>query len=187
MNRLILIGATAFVFLSRTPVSAADTLWTAIPGSVDPKTTQLTDMGPADPASMIEFDVGLVSKDPQGETQFLQDLYDPSSPSFHKFLTPEEFCQRFGPDPDLFGAAQAYFFAQGITVYPQVGCILMHCGGSVGRIESALNTTIELYDFSGAPTFANSVPLMVPSSIYGVISNISGLDALVPHPTPGWQ
>ena len=31
--------------------------------------------------------------------QFLQDVYDPSSPNYRQFLTVEQFTAQFGPDP----------------------------------------------------------------------------------------
>jgi subtilase family serine protease len=185
MNRLIFVCATLLVLISRSSVSIAESSWALIPDSVDPKTTRLTDLGPANPDTSIEFDVGLLSKDPVGEAQFIQELYDPSSPNFHKYLTPEEFCQRFGPDPQLFESTRHYFAAQGIALFPQVGCLILQCGGSVRQIESTLNTTMELYEFNGAPAFANSTPLMVPNALMGIVSSVSGLDALIAHPTPG--
>ena len=36
--------------------------------------------------------------------QFLQDLYDPTSPSYRQFLTVEEFTERFGPTQEDYDA-----------------------------------------------------------------------------------
>src|SRR5438067_344577 len=38
-------------------------------------------------------------RDPAGLQPFLHALYDPRSPHYHRFLTPEEFARRFAPLP----------------------------------------------------------------------------------------
>src|SRR5689334_3690251 len=45
----------------------------------------------------LSLAVGLPLRDPLGLSAFLRDLYDPASPSFHQFLTPDQFTERFGP------------------------------------------------------------------------------------------
>src|SRR5215469_1462707 len=41
--------------------------------------------------------VVLPLRDQAGLREFLKNLYDPASPSYRKFLTVEEFTERFGP------------------------------------------------------------------------------------------
>jgi len=45
----------------------------------------------------LRLAIGLPLRDPSALNSFLRDLYDPSSPSFHQFITPAEFAARFGP------------------------------------------------------------------------------------------
>src|ERR1035441_8573446 len=46
---------------------------------------------------VLQLDLVLQLSDQAGLQSFLKDLYDPTSPSYRHFLTPQEFTARFGP------------------------------------------------------------------------------------------
>ena len=57
--------------------------------------------------------------------KFRQDVYDPSSPSYHQFLTIDQFTERFGPTQSDYDAYHDLFRqanAQGITVLATSEC-----------------------------------------------------------------
>ncbi len=76
----------------------------------------------------------------------LHELYDPSSPSYRKFLTAEEFTARFGPIQEDYDAVIHFAEANGLTV---VGTsrnrMNVDVTGSVANIENALHVTMGLY------------------------------------------
>ena len=76
----------------------------------------------------------------------LQDLYDPSSPSYHQFLTVEEFTNRFGPTQADYDAVVNFAQTHGLTV---VGTsrnrMNMDVTGSVASIEAALHVNMAVY------------------------------------------
>src|SRR5208282_6715230 len=47
---------------------------------------------------------------------FLQELYDPSSPSYRHFLTVQEFTARFGPSPEDYDAVIHFAETNGLAV-----------------------------------------------------------------------
>jgi subtilase family serine protease len=49
-------------------------------------------------------------------TQLLQDLQDPSSSEYHRWLTPEEFTARFGPTPEDIAQVSSWLSQQGFKV-----------------------------------------------------------------------
>jgi len=77
---------------------------------------------------------------------FLQDLYDPSSSSYRKFLTVEEFTERFGPTQQDYDTVIAFTKASGLKV---VGTsrnrVNLDVTGPVASIERALHVTLALY------------------------------------------
>ena len=77
---------------------------------------------------------------------FLQELYDPSSPSYRQFLTVEEFTARFGPSQEDYDAVIHFAKANGFTV---VGTSRNRhergCHGPVANIEKALHVTMGVY------------------------------------------
>jgi subtilase family serine protease len=47
---------------------------------------------------------------------FLKDLYDPASPTHRRFLTVEEFTERFGPTQEDYDAVMHFVQTRGLTV-----------------------------------------------------------------------
>jgi kumamolisin len=77
---------------------------------------------------------------------FLKELYDPSSPSYRRYLTVEEFTARFGPTAEHYDAVIRFAEANGLKV---VGTsrnrLNVDVEGSIPQIEKALHVTIGLY------------------------------------------
>jgi len=78
--------------------------------------------------------------------KFLQELYDPSSPSYRHFLTVEEFTERFGPSQEDYDAVIRFAERSGLKV---VGTsrnrVNVDVTGSVASIEEAFHLTMGLY------------------------------------------
>jgi subtilase family serine protease len=76
----------------------------------------------------------------------LQDMYDPSSPSFHQFLTVEEFTDKFGPSQADYDALTNFAQTHGLAV---VGTsrnrMNLDVTGSVASVEATLHVTMGLY------------------------------------------
>jgi subtilase family serine protease len=77
---------------------------------------------------------------------FLQELYDPSSPSYRHFLTVEEFTARFGPSEEDYDAVIRFAEANGMDV---VGTsrnrMNVDVKASVASIEKAFHVTMSVY------------------------------------------
>ena len=77
---------------------------------------------------------------------FINDLYNPSSPSFHQFLSVEQFTAQFGPSQADYDAVTAYAQNNGMTV---VGTsrnrLNLDVTASVSTIEAAFHVTMGVY------------------------------------------
>jgi kumamolisin len=124
----------------------------------------------------------------------LQELYNPSSPSYRNFLTVEEFTTMFGPSQEDYDAVRSFAQTKGLTV---VGTsrnrMNVEVTGPVSNIEEALHVTMGVYQHPTenrtfyAPDREPTPDLSVP------LWHIAGLDnysipqpALVRRP-PGVQ
>ena len=56
---------------------------------------------------VLQLDLVLPLRDPAGLKSFLNDVYDPTSPSYRHFLTPAEFTARFGPTQEDYDAVRS--------------------------------------------------------------------------------
>ena len=102
----------------------ANLLWAAqpqlmltshVPAAVANGKAQLLGHLPAD--QVLRFDIVIPLRDQPGLELFLQDLYNPSSPFYHLFVTPDEFTQRFGPSQEDWDALVAFAKASGFQIF----------------------------------------------------------------------
>jgi len=94
----------------------------------------------------LRFDIVLPLRDRAGLQNFLQELYDPSSPSYHQFLKPKEFTARFGPSQEDWDALVAFAKASGFEV---VGGTRdsrdLWLSGTVANVEKAFHVSMGVY------------------------------------------
>jgi hypothetical protein len=121
--------------------------------------------------------IGLPLRNPEELGRLLEELYDPASPKYHQFLTPEEFAQRFGPSEEDYEAVIRYATGQGFQVSGRhPNRTLVDVTGSVADIEAAFHLTLRVYPLPEeartffAPDTEPSLDLAVP------VRAISGLD-----------
>ena len=77
---------------------------------------------------------------------FLENLYDPSSPSFRKFLTVEEFTAQFGPSKEDYDEVIHFAEKNGLSVVgTSPNRVNVDVWGTVGDIESAFHVNMGVY------------------------------------------
>jgi subtilase family serine protease len=138
------------------------------------------------PASArLDLSIGLPLRNLEGLTNLLEQLYDPASPLYHHYLTPQQFADQFGPDERDYQALIRFLESKRLTVTgTHSNRVVMEVSGAVSDIEAAFATRLRVYAHPRenrkffAPEKEPSVELGVP------ILDISGLDNfVVPHPT----
>jgi subtilase family serine protease len=94
----------------------------------------------------LRLDVVLALHDQAGLDRFLQEIYDPSSPSYRRFVTVEQFTERFGPSQEDYDTVIRFAEGNGFTVVGGSRDALdVRVKGSVASIESAFHVTMGLY------------------------------------------
>jgi hypothetical protein len=79
--------------LSLAACASSDPPELALPGHVPDVVTgeQFEPVAPVAPSTSIDLIIGLTPRNEGARTELLHDLYDPSSPQFHQYLTPEQY------------------------------------------------------------------------------------------------
>jgi kumamolisin len=103
----------------------------------------------------LRFDIVLPLGDRAGLQNFVQQVQDPTSPFYHKFLTPQEFTARFGPSQQDWETLVAFAKASGFEI---VGGDIkgrdLRLTGSVANVEKAFHVSMGLYqDLTESRTF----------------------------------
>ena len=79
-------------------------------------------------------------------TNLLAEIYDPASPRFRQFLTPEQFTAQFGPSEQDYQAALDYAQASGFEVTHQhPNRTMLSLKAPVAQIERAFGVTMRTY------------------------------------------
>ena len=78
--------------------------------------------------------------------QLIQDLYNPSSPSYHQFLTVDQFTAEFGPTQQDYNSVISFLQANGLTVVDtSPNRVNLQVTGSVASIQSAFHVNLGVY------------------------------------------
>jgi hypothetical protein len=164
------------LLLRRTPASA-----TILHNEVPPQAKQATDNGALDPNMTLPLSITL----PMSYTNklrlqaFLKTVYDPASPFYHQFLTPQEYQQQYGLPADTIKNIKDYLALSGvdassISISPTGQ--LIDLKASVGTIEKVFNVQLHKYTLHGQTYYGPVSDPHVPTALAGLIQSISGLD-----------
>jgi len=94
----------------------------------------------------VSFVLALPLRNPEALTNLLAAVYDPASPRFHRFLTPEQFTAQFGPSAQDYQAVIEYARANGFTVtHTHPNRTLVSLKAAVTDIERAFRVTLRTY------------------------------------------
>ena len=99
----------------------------------------------------------------------LREIYDPASPHYRQYLTPEQFTERFGPTEQDYQTVIDFMKANGLTVTGRhPNRTLLDVRGSVANIEKTFHLTMRVYQHPTenrtfyAPDVEPSLDLAVP-------------------------
>ena len=132
----------------------------------------------------LNLAIGLPLRNEAALNSLLQQIYDPASPNFRQYLTPEQFTEQFGPTEQDYQAVIAFAQANGLTVTGMhSGRTLVDVSSSVADVERIFHVALRTYRHPAenrtffAPDAEPSIDLAVP------ILHISGLDDFIkPRP-----
>lgn len=147
-------------------------------GHVQRKAIQQNDLGAADPSFDMPGVTLVLKPSAEGQaalTQFLQEQQDPSSPNFHRWLTPDEYGARFGASQSDLQQITDWLQAQGLQVEVARGRNWINITGNAGEVGKAFGTGIHRYRVDGVTHYANSTDPSVPAALSGMVADIIGL------------
>jgi subtilase family serine protease len=196
---LVLVGVVAALILLSTLGSSGqspsrDRLSQAIdnnqrsmvPGNVSPLARPQFDRGRAE-GSMLLNHVGLsfrLSADQQHELdELLRQQQDPTSVNYHKWLTPEQYADRFGLGANDVAKVIAWLQSQGLAVEgASRDRREVYFSATAAQIGAVFNTEIHRYQLRGENHFANATPPAVPAALGNLLLGIRNLNDFRPRP-----
>jgi hypothetical protein len=179
---LVVIGASLFVLWTCTALAAPRQV---LRGHVPLATKNIAAVDVLPDSLQLNLSIGLPLRNQDGLTNLLEQLYDPSSPLYHRYLTPQEFTEKFGPTELNYLRLIQFVRSKGLKVVREhPNRVVLDVSGTVSDIETAFATKLKVYSHpkENRRFFA---PEVEPSIEQGMsVLDISGLDNyLLPHPT----
>jgi len=149
-------------------------------GTVSPKAQPQYDRGPVQPSMKLPFVTLLIqpSADQQAALkQLLAEQQDPSSPNYHKWLTPEQYGQRFGLCNADLAKITHWLRSQGFSVAQVArGHDWVAFSGTVAQVQHAFRTELHSYNVDGEERFANATDPSIPQALEGIVVGFRGLN-----------
>jgi len=156
------------------PAGWAATATQAVP--VKPFTAEGTTLRSIPPATQLRIVVGLYMRDGAGAQQFVRNQYTAGRTSFHQWLTPQQFTEKFNPSYNQAAAVADYLAREGFTsVSIEPNHLIVSATGTVAHVESAFHTSIRGTAAGGKLVYGNVEPALVPSKFKGVVAAVLGL------------
>jgi len=107
---------------------------------------RLTPVGHLTASHRLNLAIGLPLRNQQQLDALLQQLYDPASPNYRRYLAPEEFTEQFGPTETDYQALMDFAKSYGLTVTAtHPNRVVLEVEGSVADIERAFHVTLRRY------------------------------------------
>jgi subtilase family serine protease len=127
------------------------------------------------PTTQLTFTVGLVIPNSAELDQLAEQISDPKSPLYRKYLTPEQFADRFGASRADYQSVVDWAHSNHLTATTHRNRFVVTVTGAVADIEPALNVHLHYRSRSDgtqffAPDVEPSIQLSVP------VEHIGGLD-----------
>ncbi len=142
-------------------------------GTVHPKAEAIFDRGPVEPTLKLEYITLQVSPSPSQQAaldRLLADQQDSASPSYLRWLTPEQFADRFGMSRSDTSKITNWLLSKGFTIV-QVARARnwVAFSGTASQVQSALHTQIHRFDGDGEQHYANVTNVSLPKALVGVV------------------
>ncbi len=168
---------------SNVPLHAGTALTTVI-GLVPPAEKQAKDLGEAPPNQPMNITIALPLRNQPQLRALLASIDDPTSPNYHKYMTPAQFVAQFGVDPAHLAIITSILNAlnlplTNIQVSATRGTVSFTT--TVSTVETLLHTHIHNFSLHNKTYYGPTSDPQVPTALASLVTYIGGLnDFIVP-------
>ncbi len=171
---------------SRLQQAINDSQTTVLRGSVPHLAKAQYDRGPVSPSMRIQgasivFNRSVAQQ--ADAAKLMAQLQDPRSPNYHKWLTPQQYADRFGMSQADLDKVAGWLRSHGLRVDRVASSRnQIFFSGTAGQIQRALHTQLHQFVMDGEVHFGNATEAAVPSAIAGSVLAVRNLNDFRPKP-----
>ena len=152
----------------------------------NPRLESLSDNGPLAPTERVQglgFRFKPTAEQRAALDQLLEDQQNPASPTYHAWLTPEEFGDRFGISQNDYARVSAWLESQGFQIDSTARSrTWVTFSGTVDHVRRTFGADLHRFQVNGRPHFANVVEAQIPADLEPLVYTLRGLDDLPGEP-----
>ncbi|MGH7442742.1 MAG: S53 family peptidase, partial [bacterium] len=166
----VFFAAVAFLFVSASAYGRQH-----LSGHLPPEIAERPILGAVPAAQALRLVIGLPARNQAGLDSFLRNVYNPASPDYHHFLSPDEFLDRFGPSAGDYQAVAAFAKSNHLTITAiHHDRRLLEARGSAVDVERVFHVGLvrrqrsdgsEFYSTDAEPSVDLDVPLQYVSGL----------------------
>jgi subtilase family serine protease len=159
---------------------------TVLHGNTHPLARPQFDQGPAPSDLPMERMQLVLKRSPDQEAaldKLMAEQQDQSSPNYHKWLTPAEFGQQFGPADQDIQTITSWLTSHGFQINNvSHGRTIIQFSGTAGQVQGALHTPIHKFLVNGEEHWANTTDPSIPTALTPVVVGVATLHNFYPKP-----
>jgi hypothetical protein len=114
---------------------------------------------------------------------YVNQLNNPGSPYFHKWLTAKQIGTMFGPAQSDIDQVTQWLTSQGLKVERVMPSgVMIRFSGTPAAVGKAFHTEIHRFKLNGETHFANTKEQQIPQALASVVGGVASLDNFFPKP-----
>jgi hypothetical protein len=154
-------------------------------GNTRPEANAKNDRGALPDGYNVDHILLVLQRSPQREKAveaYIDSLNDRNSPNFHRWLTAEEFGERFGVSQQDIDTVTGWLESHGFTINTVYASHMMiDFSGNAGQVAQAFHTSMHNLAVEGESHIANMSDPWIPAALAPVIKGIFSLNDFKPH------
>jgi subtilase family serine protease len=108
---------------------------------------------------------------------------DKNSPSYHQWLSPDEFGQQFGASDEDIQKVTAWLESHGFQVHGvSHGRNLINFSGNAAQVRAAFHTSMHQYVVNDRDHLSNAADPAIPAALAPVVAGVASLNNFFPRP-----
>jgi Pro-kumamolisin, activation domain/Bacterial Ig-like domain (group 3) len=155
-------------------------------GNIHPLARAQFEVATAPPNLRMDRMLLVLKRSSEQETallKLLDDQQDKSSSDYHKWLTPEQFGQQFGPTDSDLQAVTSWLQGHGFeAVQVSKGRTVIEFSGTAAQVQEAFHTAIRKYVVNGKVHWANADDPEIPVALAPVVAGVHSLHNFYAQP-----
>ena len=155
-------------------------------GTVHPLAKTASDQGRVD-AGLAMKDMLLTLRPSADQAaalkKYVDDLHNPNSPNFHKWISPAQYAAQFGASEADLQVVSNWLTTNGFSVEEvSRGKNWIRFSGNAAQVENAFQTQIHQYSMSGLKKYANATNLSIPVALEPAVAGVVSMNNFLSSP-----